>query len=227
MTRRSTRVSVPTELKSELAALSHEELQAVGKLVATMTGGKFVASDKVTKVDTGGQFSRSESLYSAITDYLYTETRHRAKNFQLLLAQQDKQAKALIEKQRAFDQFLDEATGSHELTEAERYKFYTITANLIGASLKELKVVFTVNTMINWLDKAPVLFDCEFPSYIKSGLLHMVVFASLQKRVAGKSGIVKEGRSDDSKKRERRSRDYKKRREAAAAARRQQYKVSL
>ncbi|MCP4528561.1 MAG: hypothetical protein GY833_22000 [Aestuariibacter sp.] len=224
MTAKTKKVTIPQALKAELASLSSAELEAVGKLVASMTGGKFVVSDKVTKVDTGGQHSQAESLYTAMADYMYTETRQRVKPFQILLASQDNTAKLAVAKAKEFDKFLDEATGKHELTIAERLKFYTIAANLIGAALKDMKVVFTMSTMLNWLDKAPVLFDREFPSYIKSGLLHMVVFATLQKRVKGKAGHVKEGKTQEAKQVSKRAHKYRRNRDAANAARRQQYK---
>lgn len=217
------KVTLPQELKAELASLSTEELEAVGKLVASMTGGKFVINEKVTKVATGGQHSQAESLYTALADYMYSENKQRSKPFQILLSSQDNVAKLAVAKVKEFDLFLDEATGKHELTMAERLKFYTIVANLIGSALKDMKVVFTMSTMLHWLDKAPVLFDREFPSYIKSGLLHMVVFASLQKRVKGKSGHVKAGTSQEAKTAQKRSHKYRRNREASNAARRQQY----
>lgn len=225
MTAKKKKATLPQALKADLAALSHEELEAVGKLVASMTGSKFVVSEKVTKVETGGQHSQAESLYTAMADYMYTENKQRVKPFQILLSTQDSTAKLAVKKVVEFDKFLDEATGKHELTIAERLKFYTIVANLIGSALKDMKVVFTMNTMIGWLDKAPVLFDREFPSYIKSGLLHMVVFATLQKRVKGKSGHVKEGKTTEAKAITKRSQKYRRNRDAANAARRQQYRA--
>ena len=222
--KKTKKVTLPQELKAELASLNTEELEAVGKLVASMTGGKFVVNEKVTKVETGGQHSQAESLYTAIAEYMYSENKQRVKPFQILLSSQDNTAKLAVTKVKEFDLFLDEATGKHELTTAERLKFYSIVANLIGSALKDMKVVFTMNTMLNWLDKAPVLFDREFPSYIKSGLLHMIVFATLQKRVKGKSGHVKDSTSKEAKTAQKRSHKYRRNRDAANAARRQQYK---
>lgn len=184
------RVEVSGELKAELAALSHEQLEAVGKLAASMTGGRFVTKEKATNVASGGKHVRAETLYEALAVELYRKRRMESKPFQVLLARQDKMAKALIEKHAELDRFLDTACGKRPLTDPERFKLYAFTANIVASALVKAEMSMNLNTLINWLSQAPNLYDQQFPSYTRAGLLHTIVGAVLQQPITGQAGSV-------------------------------------
>jgi hypothetical protein len=191
------RAVVPPALKGELASMSTNELEAVAKLTASLLGGKYVPKDKVLRAETGGQHARAEAFYNELANQYYSKTRARSKPFQILLSNQDKMAKSLLVKHKEFEQFIDDATTNHELTEAERLKFYAIGANLIAAALVKSGLTFNMNTLIGWVSNAPSLFNAQFPHYIGSGLLHIIVAAYLQKTVQGKKGALVELKTDE------------------------------
>lgn len=184
------RVPVPGHIKTELAALTPDQLEAVAKLAASMAGGKYVPKDKVTKVDSGGRYARAEALYDALAVELYRKRRLESKPFQLLLSRQDAMAKTLLEKQQELDRFLDAACQSRPLTEAERFKLYAFSANLVAGALVKAELSMSMNTLINWLGQAPNHYDQQFPGYVRAGLLHSIVGAVLQQPVGGQSGSV-------------------------------------
>lgn len=196
-TTRATRAKVPPALKAELAGLSQGELEAVARLSASLLGGQFIAKTKVIRAETGGQHERAEAFYDALNDQLFHKLKTRGKPLQVLLSQQDKVAKTFLEQHKTFDAFLDDATGDYTLTEAERLKFYGITANLIASALIKANVTFNMGTLINWITHAPSLINRQFPTYIKSGLIHIVAKAAMQKKIQGHHGAIVEVRRDD------------------------------
>lgn len=200
MTKKSAkRVEIPAIIKSELASLTNDELEAVAKLSASLLGGKFVPKEKIIRAETGGQHARAESFYNELASQLFNKTKARARPLQILLSSQDKTAKLFLAKHKEFDQFLEDATGKHELTDGERLKFYTIGANLIASALVEGGFTFNMNTVIGWISNAPSLFNAQFPSYISAGVLHVVIAAYLQNGVKGHTGALVELKAEEHK----------------------------
>lgn len=198
---RSKKATVPGHLKAELATLDTGQLEAVAKLAASLLGGTFTPKEKVLRAETGGQHARAEALYDALAVELMRKRSTESKPFQLLLSRQDQVAKNMLEKHAELDRFLDRACGSYKLTEGERLKFYTFTANIIANALVNAEMTMTIATLVSWLSHAPSEIDKQFPGYVRAGVLHTIIGAVLQIPVTGSKGALVEVRNkkDDNK----------------------------
>lgn len=117
--------------------------------------------------------SNDEMFYATICRYVHAKTGAYTPSLHKFSLEQEATYKLMLKNLDTLDFWISDIFG--KLTRSERSRTYSVSVDLICASLEKFSVALTPKSLINNTPRVPGLMNDSFPYYIECGLLKEVL----------------------------------------------------